>query len=343
MSYNPDYDPTGLEGGVDTNTLPWIAVRQVEGLSFKPLRASKETGLFSVLLRIEKGTTLPEAVGMGGLDLLVLSGKLVYTQDSKTSILRPGSWGFMPANKPIAPLVAEEATELLCTCYGPVSFMDGESPIYLLTNQEILSGAKEHNVGTIPSTLSECISTEENRSDVARFEGTGTPLAIANRDASALVVASSDQLADNSEINHSCFIDTRSVPWVSPPGLEDLSLKMLRVSEETGVASMIVRHNGIAAPHTHIGGGDFLLLHGRIGYRAGPPEGYGPGVWIYEPAGARHDATQRVTDEDLIYTANIYGPVAFDSGRGTDITNLISWVEYKALADHAGYQLVPSS
>ena len=42
-------------------------------------------------------------------------------------------------------------------------------------------------------------------------------------------------------------------------------------------------------------------LSGNIGYRAGPPEGYGPGVWFYEPAGARHEATQRVGEEDLIY------------------------------------------
>ena len=75
-----------------------------------------------------------------------------------------------------------------------------------------------------------------------------------------------------------------------------------------------------------------MVLSGRIGYRAGPPEGYGPGVWFYEPAGARHEATQRLTDEDLIYTANIYGPVAFDSGKGTPLTNVLSWMEYQALA-----------
>ena len=49
-----------------------------------------------------------------------------------------------------------------------------------------------------------------------------------------------------------------------------------------------------------LGVADFMVLSGRIGYRAGPPEGYGPGVWFYESAGARHEATQRVgDDEDL--------------------------------------------
>lgn len=72
------------------------------------------------------------------------------------------------------------------------------------------------------------------------------------------------------------------------------------------------------------------------------PEGYGPGVWIFEPAGARHEATQRVGDEDLIYTANLYGPLAFDSGKGTPVAAVLSWMEYKALAEAGGVNLVPS-
>ena len=24
--YNPDFDPTGIEGGVDTNALPWLDI-----------------------------------------------------------------------------------------------------------------------------------------------------------------------------------------------------------------------------------------------------------------------------------------------------------------------------
>ena len=93
------------------------------------------------------------------------------------------------------------------------------------------------------------------------------------------------------------------MPWSINPDTPDLGLKVLRVSEETGVVSLIVRHNGVAAPHYHLGAADFMVLSGNIGYRAGPPQGYGPGTWFYEPAGARHDATQRIGEDDLIYTA----------------------------------------
>ena len=102
-----------------------------------------------------------------------------------------------------------------------------------------------------------------------------------------------------------------------------------------------MRHNGVAGPHYHLGAADFLVLSGRIGYRAGPPEGYGPGVWFFEPAGARHEATQRVgEDEDLIYTANVYGPVQFDEGPGTPITAVQSWMQYKEAAKAFGLKLV---
>lgn len=339
MSYNPDYDPTGLEGGVDTNTLPWIDVDGVSGLAFKPMRASTESGMFSIIIKIAAGAALPPATYFNGLDILLLSGDVAYTADGKTSVLKPGAWGYFAANTHGGILAARSDAELLCTFYGPVAFKDADgSVVSLLSSGDILAKAKALKIAMVPSTLADCV-----RENVERFEGEGVPLAIAEQDASALVVASAENLAENSDIQHPYFIDTRSVPWLSPPAMPDLGLKVLRVSEETGVISMIVKHNGVAPPHTHIGAGDFLILHGRIGYRAGPPRGYGAGVWIFEPAGARHDATQRVTNEDLIYTANIYGPVAFDSGKGTPILGLMSWIEYKALAEASGVTLVPST
>ncbi len=136
------------------------------------------------------------------------------------------------------------------------------------------------------------------------------------------------------------FVDTRAMDFAPVPANPDFGRKILRVSEETGHVSMIFRHNGIAGPHYHLGAADFLVLSGRIGYRAGPPEGYGRGVWFYEPAGARHDATRRLGDEDLIYTANVYGPIQFDRGPGTPISAVVSWMQYKAAAEASGHPLV---
>ena len=74
MSYDPEYDPTGIEAGEDANRLPWIALDGVDSVAFKPLRASIESGLFSVILKIEAGKMLPPTTYFSGLDMLLLSG-----------------------------------------------------------------------------------------------------------------------------------------------------------------------------------------------------------------------------------------------------------------------------
>lgn len=336
-SYNPEFDPSGIEGGVDTNALPWIALPHAQGVAIKPLRASSESGMFSVIARISAGTRVAGLVHLGAMDLLVLSGALRYDEGPLASTLGPGTWGYVPANARIASMSAAVDTELLANCYGPIAFLeaDGRRVASLLTALDVQRSARNRGITLVPNTLAECMAPRP-----PTHRGPPEPLAIAGAQGNALVDDASALALVGAAMTHPHFVDTRAVPWIETPGLPDLALKVLRVSEETGVTSLIVRHNGVAGPHYHLGAADFLVLSGRIGYRAGPPEGYGPGVWFYEPAGARHDATQRVSEEDLIYTANVYGPVQFDSGRGTPIVAVQSWMQYKAMADSAGVRLV---
>jgi quercetin dioxygenase-like cupin family protein len=206
----------------------------------------------------------------------------------------------------------------------------------ILTAMDVNQLAKDLGVTMVPSSLADCARA---RPDV--YQGEPSPLAIAKRNANELV--DGEPSSDVHVYAHQYFIDAKTVPWIINPDLPDIGLKILRVSEETGVISLIVKHKGIATPHTHIGAADFLVLSGAIGYRAGPPEGYGAGMWFYEPAGARHESTQSLTDEPLIYTANVYGPLIFDSGKGTPVEAVLSWVEYVALAEGGGAKLVPNS
>ena len=46
--FNPEYNPNGAEGSLDTNKLPWIPLRNVDGLSIKPVRASSELSLIHI-------------------------------------------------------------------------------------------------------------------------------------------------------------------------------------------------------------------------------------------------------------------------------------------------------
>ena len=325
---NVDYDPTGIEGGVDTNVLPWMAVPGTVGVHLKPLRASTESGMFSVVVKLEAGATLAPSTCLGGMDLFVLSGEVLYEEDGVQSTLEPGTWGHIPANTRITSMVGQGDAELLANFYSALAFLAADNSIdSVLTSDDVRRLAEKHGITLVPNTLAECM---QDRPDP--FSGEGEPLAIASRNASQLVVGVKERSNGDSRLRHPHFINTREVPWVVNPDLPAIALKILRVSAETGVVSLVVRHNGVADPHNHLGASDFLILSGRIGYRAGPPQGYGPGVWFFEPAGARHDATQRLTDDDLIYMANIYGPLTFDSGRGTPIASVLSWMEYDALA-----------
>ena len=240
-----------------------------------------------------------------------------------------------PANAKVDRFVATEDVEFLGNFYGALAFLNEKGGVYsILTALDLAAAAKERGVTLVPNTLAECMQERP-----AAYQGQAEPLAIAGTDTKALV-SEAENIADVGRSVHPHFVDTRAIPWIENPSVPDMGLKVLRVSEETGITSLIVRHNGVAGPHYHLGAADFMVLNGRIGYRAGPPEGYGPGVWFYEPAGARHEETQRVSDEDLIYTANVYGPLQFDEGPGTPIVEVLSWMQYKELSIAAGVDLV---
>ncbi len=333
--YNPDFNPTGIEGGVDTNDIPWMDLPQAPGFLIKPLRASSESGMFSAVIQLKDGTTLKNLVYLGAMDMLVLSGTLSYPNGPMAGTLTPGTWGYIPANAKVDKFVAKEDVEFLGNFYGAVAFLDEEGGVSsILTALDLVAAAKKQGVTLVPNTLAECMQERP-----PAYQGQAEPLAIAGTDTKALVAAA-ENIVDVGRSVHPHFVDTRAIPWIENPAVPDMGLKVLRVSEETGITSLIVKHNGVAGPHYHLAAADFMVLSGRIGYRAGPPEGYGPGVWFYEPAGARHEETQRVSDEDLIYTANVYGPLQFDEGEGTPIVAVQSWMQYKQMAVDAGVELV---
>ena len=334
-TYNPDYDPDGIEGGIDTNVMPWIEIKQAPGMRFKPLRASQESGWFSLIIQIKAGTDLAPMIYLGGGDMMILSGLLTHTKGGLAATISPGFWGYVPANTKIEDLVIEEETEFQANFFGPIAFLakDGRSVDSVLTSLDVLLAAKSNGLTLVPNSLAECMQPRP-----APFHGEPEPLAIAGDKNSFVNFYTANSIA--SEFSHPHWVDTRNIPWIFREGNTDMGTKILRVSEETGIVSLLILHNGVAGPHYHLGAADFLVLSGHLGFRAGPEEGYGPGVWFYEPAGARHDATQRIGEEDLVYTANVYGPIQFDEGRDTPITKVYSWMGYKEMADAAGVQLV---
>jgi len=336
--YNPEWDPDGNEGGVDTNSLPWLPLSMLPGCSIKPLRASRETGSFVALFKVAKGFAFPKTYYLGASDSFVLSGNITFPNGPMSGSMGAGYWGYVPGNVVIEGAFAEEDTEYLATHYAPVAWLDAEDKIMgMLTGKDIRTMAAANGLSLLPNTLAEALQNKP-----PAYTGAAEPLACMDGTAQAMN-GPVQKLASDALSTGPHFVDTNTLPWIVNPEAPEIGLKVMRISAETGFVSLIVRQNGQAAPHYHLGPADFFITNGRIGYRAGPKEGYGPGTYMFEPAGARHEATQRVTEDDLIYTANLYGPIQFDSGVGTPILLVQSWMQYLEAANAFNTPLLKST
>ena len=211
--YNPDFNPTGIEGGVDTNSLPWIDLPQAPGVAIKPLRASMESGMFSTIVRLRGGTELSGIVYLGGMDQLVLSGSVTSPDGPLAATASPGIWSYAPANSKVDRATAQEDTEILANFYGPIAFLasDGQTVTSLLTAVDVAKAARDRGITLVPNTLAECM---QPRPDTP--PGQGEPLAIAGSDAAALVTRA-QQAATAVPINPH-YVDTRTVPWIRQSG-----------------------------------------------------------------------------------------------------------------------------
>ena len=126
------------------------------------------------------------------------------------------------------------------------------------------------------------------------------------------------------------LIRTSEQPWIDMGGGNQAIV--LRVSKETGFYSLLIKAPAgqVNKPHTHIGAADFYVISGGFDYRGGSARA---GDWVYEPAGAVHEATTHPMD--TIYLANSYGPIAFH-GKDGGYSHIADWRAITAMADRAG-------
>lgn len=127
------------------------------------------------------------------------------------------------------------------------------------------------------------------------------------------------------------LVRTEEIDWVEVPGGN--SLKVLRVSEETGSWSALFKAAAgtVNPPHVHLGPADFYVISGVLDYRGGVARA---GDWIYEPNGAVHEATTH--PEETVYLANVHGAIAFhgepeEEGGEPPIVAISDWRSMKAI------------
>ncbi len=124
------------------------------------------------------------------------------------------------------------------------------------------------------------------------------------------------------------LVRPEELDWVETPGGN--AMKVLRVSEETGAWSALLRaaKGTTNAPHIHLAAADFYMVSGVLEYRGGVARA---GDWIYEPNGAVHEATHH--PEETVYLANAQGPIAFYAEDGKTIVGLSDWRSMKAIQE----------
>jgi len=117
---------------VDTNPLPWIPI--VEGIDFKLLFVSRESGRWTVLFRCQPGSSFPIHKHYGAGEYYVTKGHMVYRMGEA----REGTYGYEPLTVTHEHTAFPEYTELLFTNYGPVAFLNDEGGVAMLLDHQML-------------------------------------------------------------------------------------------------------------------------------------------------------------------------------------------------------------
>ncbi|MDG2304386.1 MAG: cupin domain-containing protein [Candidatus Binatia bacterium] len=129
------------------------------------------------------------------------------------------------------------------------------------------------------------------------------------------------------------FIDTEKGEWIdlglpnSEPG--ENAMQLLRISEENGSYTALIKSKAgtVIPPHVHLGETVVYVLEGTLEYRNGVAK---KGGFIYEPAGAVHDATQHAVD--TIYLAHVQSGAIFLNEDGSE-GPVYDWRSVKAIVD----------
>ena len=118
---------------IDTDGLPWTPI--VEGIDFRLLFTSPETGRWTVLFRAQPGSFFPAHRHYGAGEYYVLKGRMEY----RAGVAKAGAYGYEPLDVVHEMTTFPEYTELLFTNYGPVAFLAADGSVSSILDHALLS------------------------------------------------------------------------------------------------------------------------------------------------------------------------------------------------------------
>lgn len=112
--------------------LPWVPI--AEGIDFRLLRASAETGTWTVIFRCQKGSRFDRHRHLGAGEYYMIKGRMNY----RAGVAVTGDWGYEPLDAIHDSTVFEEYSELLFTNRGPVVYIDENDQVTAVLDHVVL-------------------------------------------------------------------------------------------------------------------------------------------------------------------------------------------------------------
>jgi anti-sigma factor ChrR (cupin superfamily) len=117
---------------IDCEQTRWTPI--LDGIDFRLLFSSIETGRWTVMFRCQPGSSFPRHKHYGAGEYFVMKGRMEYRMGTAAA----GTYGYEPLGVIHDLTLFPEYTELLFTNYGPVAFLnEDDSVAAILDNAEL--------------------------------------------------------------------------------------------------------------------------------------------------------------------------------------------------------------
>lgn len=118
---------------VDCTTLPWVPL--ADGIDFRLLNTSKESGRWTVIFRAQAGSSFGIHRHLAAGEYYVLTGRMTYRMGEA----KAGTYGYEPLDAIHELTSFPEYTELLFTNYGPVAFLGEDGSVETILDHASLT------------------------------------------------------------------------------------------------------------------------------------------------------------------------------------------------------------
>jgi len=141
---------------VKTTDLPWVPL--AEGIDYRVLRTSPETGSWTVLFRAQPGSSFAKHRHLGAGEYYMVKGRMEYRAGAAVA----GDYGYEPLDSVHEETNFPEYTELYFTNYGAVAFLDEDDNVTSILDHNVITDLAAAHSGAVDAKPAEQQPQEMN-------------------------------------------------------------------------------------------------------------------------------------------------------------------------------------